>query len=76
MANDPIWDQIAGSWKQFTGKIREQWGDLTDDEIMQMEGKRDNLEGKIQERYGIERTEAQSQVSRWLQNVTTDANKR
>lgn len=69
MANDPIWDQIAGNWKQIAGKIREEWGDLTDDEVLEMQGQRDRLEGKIQERYGVEKADAQQQVSRWLQNL-------
>jgi uncharacterized protein YjbJ (UPF0337 family) len=45
-------DQIEGKWKQLTGKVKEQWGDLTDDEIAQAEGNRDQLAGKIQEKYG------------------------
>jgi uncharacterized protein YjbJ (UPF0337 family) len=45
-------DQIEGKWKQLTGKVKEQWGDLTDDEIAEAEGNRDQLAGKIQEKYG------------------------
>jgi uncharacterized protein YjbJ (UPF0337 family) len=52
------WDQIEGNWKQFKGKIKETWGDLTDDEIDQIAGKRDVLLGKLQERYGMEKDEA------------------
>jgi uncharacterized protein YjbJ (UPF0337 family) len=52
------WDQIEGNWKQFKGKIKETWGDLTDDEIDQIAGKRDILLGKLQERYGMEKDEA------------------
>jgi uncharacterized protein YjbJ (UPF0337 family) len=52
------WDQIAGNWKQFKGKIKETWGDLTDDEIDQIAGKRDVLLGKLQERYGMGKDEA------------------
>lgn len=44
--------QVKGQWKQFSGKIRDKWGKLTDDEIAQAEGKLDRLIGKIQERYG------------------------
>jgi uncharacterized protein YjbJ (UPF0337 family) len=45
-------DQIEGKWKQLTGKVKSQWGDLTDDEIAQAEGDRDQLAGKIQAKYG------------------------
>ena len=41
------WDRIEGNWKQFTGKVKEKWGRLTDDEIAQIDGNREQLEGKI-----------------------------
>ena len=44
------WDRVEGNWKQFKGKVKEQWGDLTDDDLDRIAGKRDQLEGKIQER--------------------------
>lgn len=56
------WDQIEGNWKQFKGKVKETWGDLTDDELDQIAGKRDVLLGKIQERYGIEKDEAERRL--------------
>ncbi|ADE14726.1 CsbD family protein [Nitrosococcus halophilus Nc 4] len=56
------WDQIKGNWKQFSGKIRQQWGQLTDDEIDEIAGNRDILVGKLQERYGIGREEAERQL--------------
>lgn len=56
------WDQIAGNWKQAKGKVREQWGKLTDDELTRIEGKRDQLVGAIQKRYGIAKEEAEKQV--------------
>jgi uncharacterized protein YjbJ (UPF0337 family) len=59
------WDQIAGNWKQFTGKVKAQWGDLTDDEVDQIMGNRDILIGKIQERYGIRKEIAEQQVEEW-----------
>lgn len=65
MANDPTWDRIKGSWKQFSGKVKEEWGDLTDDEITEMNGEREQLEGKLQERYGYAREEAQRRVDDW-----------
>jgi len=56
------WDTIKGNWKQMTGAVKEQWGDLTDDEITQAEGNREQLVGKIQERYGLAKSEAERQV--------------
>ncbi len=56
------WDQMKGNWTQFKGHIRQQWGKLTDDEIDQIEGQREILIGKLQERYGIAREEAEKQV--------------
>lgn len=59
------WDTIKGDWKQFSGKIKEKWGNLTDDDLTKINGQRDQLEGKIQERYGITRDEAKKQVDDW-----------
>jgi uncharacterized protein YjbJ (UPF0337 family) len=56
------WDQIAGNWKQFKGHVRERWGKLTDDELDQVEGRREVLLGKIQEKYGVTREEAEKQL--------------
>jgi uncharacterized protein YjbJ (UPF0337 family) len=50
------WNRVEGSWKQLKGKIKEQWGNLTDDDIEKIAGKREQLEGKIQERYGTSRS--------------------
>lgn len=60
------WDQIEGNWKQFKGRVREQWGDLSDDEVDRVAGRRENLEGLIQERYGKSREEAKRAVDDWL----------
>ena len=59
------WDTVEGNWKQFKGKVKEQWGNLTDDELDKMEGKRDQLAGSIQERYGITKDEANRQIEEW-----------
>jgi len=56
------WDRIEGNWKQFTGKARERWGELTDDDLDRIRGQRDQLEGLIQKAYGIQRDEAKRQV--------------
>ena len=58
-------DQVAGQWKQAKGAIKEKWGKLTDDDLKVIEGNRDQLVGRIQERYGIAREEAQKQVEEW-----------
>jgi uncharacterized protein YjbJ (UPF0337 family) len=55
-------DQMKGNWKQFVGKAKEKWGRLTNDDWQVIEGKRDQLVGKIQERYGITREEAERQL--------------
>lgn len=56
------WDQISGKWEQAKGQVKEKWGKLTDDDMMVVAGKRDKLAGKIQERYGIAREEADRQI--------------
>lgn len=55
-------DQWSGNWKQFKGKIKEQWANLTDDDLAAIEARRDQLSGRIQERYGLAKEEATRQV--------------
>lgn len=59
------WDRVEGNWKQLKGSVKSQWGKLTDDEIDVIAGRRDQLAGKIQERYGIEKDEAERQLRDW-----------
>jgi len=59
------WDQIAGNWKQIKGVVREKWGKLTDDDVDVIAGRRDILLGKIQEKHGIAREEAEKQLKAW-----------
>ncbi len=59
------WDQIKGNWKQIQGQVKQQWGKLTDDDLDIAEGRRDEIIGKIQARYGIAREEAERQVDNW-----------
>ena len=54
-----IWEKFKGSWNQTKGAVKEQWGKLTDDDLLEIEGRRDQLVGKIQTRYGITREEAE-----------------
>ena len=60
------WDQLEGKWKQLKGDVRKQWGKLTDDELEYMAGSRDKFVGRLQERYGVARGEAQKQADEWL----------
>ncbi|MFN0298720.1 MAG: CsbD family protein [Burkholderiales bacterium] len=59
------WDRVEGNWKQLKGKVTEQWGKLTDDDLDVVAGKRDQLVGRIQNSYGCERDEAERQVKEW-----------
>lgn len=60
------WDRVEGNWKQFTGKVKEKWGELTDDDLTVIGGKQDQLVGRIQERYGVAKDDAQKQVNTWI----------
>jgi uncharacterized protein YjbJ (UPF0337 family) len=66
------WDRIEGNWKQVIGKAREQWGKLTDSDLQVVAGRRDQLAGKIEERYGIAKEEVERQLAAW-ENTATDA---
>ena len=63
------WNRVEGNWKQFTGKVKEQWGKLTDDDLDPINGKRDQLEGKIQERYGYAKDQARTEVDDWFKRM-------
>ena len=58
-------ERFEGNWHQLKGKVKQQWGKLTDDEIDQSEGKFENLAGKIQEKYGIAKDEAHRQIQKF-----------
>jgi uncharacterized protein YjbJ (UPF0337 family) len=59
------WDQVEGKWKELKGSARQQWGKLTDDDIEMIKGKKDELIGRLQQRYGLQREEAQKQADAW-----------
>ena len=65
-------DRIQGNWKQFMGRARQQWGKLTDDDLELVKGKRDELAGRIQERYGIAKDEAERQIDDWTRTSSSD----
>ena len=60
------WDRVEGNWKEFTGKAKQQWGKLTDDDLTVVEGKRDELSGKLQQRYGYAKDQAEKEIDSWL----------
>ncbi|MCR9124648.1 MAG: CsbD family protein [Rhodobacteraceae bacterium] len=63
------WDQIAGEWKNYLGKAKSEWGQLTDDELRAAEGDRERLEGLIQKKYGDSKEDARRKVDQWLERV-------
>jgi uncharacterized protein YjbJ (UPF0337 family) len=65
------WDRIEGNWKQLRGKVQQQWGKLTDDDLTTIEGRRVELVGKIQERYGKTREAVHEEVDAWFKGRET-----
>lgn len=61
------WDTVKGNWKQMKGSAKAHWGKLTDDDLDVIEGNRDQLAGKIQEKYGVSKDEAEKQIKRFEQ---------
>jgi uncharacterized protein YjbJ (UPF0337 family) len=66
------WDQIEGKWKQYSGKAKSKWGKFTDDDMKVLSGKKDQLVGLVQERYGIARDEAEKQVDEFGNSFADD----
>ncbi len=60
------WDGVEGKWDQFKGELKSKWAKLTDDDVTFVGGKKDQLVGKLQERYSIVKDEAEKQVDEWL----------
>jgi len=67
--HSPAWNRIQGNWKQFSGRVRQQWGLLTDDDVVEIDGKRENLVGKLQERYGLSQEAANRQIDSWADSL-------
>jgi len=68
------WDEVEGKWNQLKGTVREKYGKLTDDDLQVIGGKKDRFIGKLQERYGIAREQAEKDANTWLTNARlTDA---
>jgi uncharacterized protein YjbJ (UPF0337 family) len=60
------WDQISSRWTRFSRDVKKKWSELTDDEVMEVNGRRDNLAEKIQEKYDVSLDEANKQIDVWL----------
>jgi uncharacterized protein YjbJ (UPF0337 family) len=59
------WDIVKGNWKLFRGRVKEQWGDLTDDDLDRVDGQREQLVGRLQVKYGISKDEASARIAEW-----------
>lgn len=66
-------DTFEGNWKQFRGKVKEQWGKLTDDDLDVIGGQRDQLVGRLQERYGLAKEAVEAQIKDFEKRHTTTA---
>lgn len=66
------WDIVEGNWKQFKGRIQGHWGNLTNDQLDSIAGKRTELAGRIQESYGIGKDEVESQIKAFEENYKDD----
>jgi len=64
------WDQIQGKWKQMKGTARQKWAKLTDDDLEFIAGNREHFAGRLQERYGIAKEEAERQLDEWQKTVS------
>ena len=65
------WDKVKGDWKQFKGKVKEKWGQLTDDDLTAAAGQRDQLAGKLQERYGYGKEQAERDLDEFARTLNT-----
>ncbi len=63
------WEQLTGMWKQLAGRAQAKWGKLSGDDLRVVEGDRERLIGKIQERYGVAKDEAERQVDEWISEL-------
>ena len=62
------WDVIQGKWKQVKGSVKEKWGELTDDELDQIDGNKDKLAGKLQEKYGWAKNDAEREIDDYFRD--------
>ena len=64
------WDQIEGRWREFRGTVRSKWGKLTDDDLDTIGGKREVFLGRLQQRYGMQRDQAERELDSWLKSMS------
>jgi uncharacterized protein YjbJ (UPF0337 family) len=60
------WDRVQGNWNEFKGKVQQQWGKLTNDDLAQVKGQRTELCGRLQHRYGYAKDQAEREIDTWL----------
>jgi uncharacterized protein YjbJ (UPF0337 family) len=63
------WDRVEGNWKEFRGKVQQKWGKLTDSDLEFVKGKRLELAGRLQQRYGYAKDQADKEIDTWLQSI-------
>lgn len=63
------WDQIAGSWKEMKGRAKEKWGELTNDDLDRIAGKRDQMVGLLQRKYGYAKEKAEQEIESWSRGL-------
>ena len=63
------WNRVEGNWKEVKGQVKEKWAKLTDDDLMEINGKRDQLEGRLQKRYGYAKDQARKDVDTWISTL-------
>jgi uncharacterized protein YjbJ (UPF0337 family) len=68
-------DILAGKWKQMKGRVKEQWGKITDDELDRAEGKADQMVGLLQQRYGYTKEKAEEEYDRFLQGAESESHR-
>ena len=67
------WDRIEGNWRQFTGRVKQRWGKLTDDDLDRIDGRREELEGALQETYGIAKDQAKKEIDEFIKRFDKEA---
>ncbi len=63
------WDQVEGKWKEFSGQVKQKWAKLTDDDLKQVSGKKDELSGRLQKHYGYSKDQAEREINDFAQTI-------
>lgn len=69
MNDNALWNRIEGNWHQIKGKVQEHWGRLTEDEVAETQGRREQLAGLLQERYGMTQAEVNEEIDKWADRL-------